>query len=31
MRVPLAELAAVHAWAVAGTLPGKVVVVPASA
>jgi NADPH:quinone reductase-like Zn-dependent oxidoreductase len=27
-RVPLAELAAVHAGAAAGTLPGKVVVVP---
>ena len=27
-RVPLAELAGVHAEAAAGTLPGKVVVVP---
>jgi NADPH:quinone reductase-like Zn-dependent oxidoreductase len=29
-RVPLAELPAVHAEAAAGTLRGKVVVVPAS-
>ncbi|MEU9841918.1 NADP-dependent oxidoreductase [Actinomadura sp. NPDC048032] len=30
-RVPLADLASVHARAAAGTLPGKVVVVPAGA
>jgi NADPH:quinone reductase-like Zn-dependent oxidoreductase len=30
-RVPLADLASVHARAAAGTLPGKVIVVPATA
>ncbi|MDN2498454.1 NADP-dependent oxidoreductase, partial [Nocardia nova] len=29
-RVPLAELASVHTRAAAGTLPGKVVVLPAA-